>query len=315
MMKCLVTGASGYIGNSLLKRLVKEGYEVTGLIHKHETREVVNKANYVKGDITQIDTIKPLLKNVDYVFHCAAYVRDYGQRDVFFKINYEGTVNLAKACEEAGVKKFVFLSHIHYEEDDKTSYYSHTKSMAEKKLIEMYKSKNFPVIIIRPGNVFGPGHAIWVIYPIRAIQKNRISLIDHGKGIFLHTYIDNLMDAIILSLKKEKAIGQVIDITDGDNNTTWGDYLNHISKLSKKTGIKRNMSKKTAMFIAKTMMILYKIFRIKPLIAPMSVNIFTNKYKVSISKAESLLGYKPKIGYDLAMKNIEEWLRNEKYIQ
>jgi nucleoside-diphosphate-sugar epimerase len=186
--------------------------------------------------------------------------------------------------------------------------------MAEKYLLEQYKTKKFPVIIIRPGNVFGPGHAIWVIYPIRAIQKNRISLIDNGKGIFLHTYIDNLIDAIVLSLKQDKAIGQTIDITDGDNNTTWGDYLNHLARLSNKPGIKRNMSKTTAMLVAKFMMFSYKIFRTKPWVTPMSVNIFTNTEKVSIKKAENLIGYKPKINYDQAIEKIEEWLRSENYI-
>lgn len=313
-MKCLVTGAAGYIGNSLVKRLVKEGYDVTALIHKNKPRDIIKKANYVNGDITQVDSIKPLLKDIDYVFHCAAYVKDHGPKNVFFNINYEGTINLATACEKKGVKKFFFLSHIQYDADDKTSYYSQTKAMAEKYLLEKYKTKNFPVTIIRPGNVFGPGYSIWVIYPIKAIQKNRITLINNGKGIFLHTYIDNLIDAIILSLKQEKTTGKTIDITDGDNDTTWGEYLNHLAKLSGKSVIKRNMSKKTAMLIAKSMMLSYKIFRIKPWVTPMSVNIFTNNKKISISKAESLIGYKPKVNYDQGIKKVEEWLRREKYI-
>jgi len=314
-MKCLVTGAAGYIGSFLVKRLVTEGHEVTALIHKNKPIDVVEKANYVTADLTQIDSVEPLLKNIDYVFHCAAYVKDYGPKNIFFKINYEATVNLSKACEKAGVKKFVFLSsHINYETYDRANYYSKTKLMAEKYLLEQYKTKKFPVIIIRPGHVFGPGHAMWVVYPIRAIQKNRISLIDNGNRIFSHTYIDNLIDAIILSLKQDKAIGQTIDITDGDNNTTWGDYLNHLARLSGKPGIKRNMSKRTAMLVAKFMMISYKIFRIKPWVTPMSVNIFTNTEKISVSKAKSLIGYVPKVNYDEAMEKIEEWLRREKYI-
>jgi len=311
-MKCLVTGAAGYIGNKLVKRLVDEGHDVSALIHKHKPRNPVIKAKYINGDITDIDSIKPYLKEMDIVFHCAAYVKDHGPKKLFYKINYIATKNLADACEENNVKKFIFLSHIHYDKEEKTSYYTKTKALAEDYLLEKHKKNKFSVIIIRPGNVYGPGHAIWVIYPIRSIQKNRISLIDNGKGIFIHTYIDNLIDAIILTLQTDKAIGQRFDITDGEYNTTWAEYLNHLARLIGKPEIKRNMSKKTAMFIAKSMMLLHKLFRIKPWITPMSVNIFTNDLKVSISKAESILGYKPKVNYENGMKKVEEWLnKNE----
>jgi nucleoside-diphosphate-sugar epimerase len=74
------------------------------------------------------------------------------------------------------------------------------------------------------------------------------------------------------------------------------------------------MSKTTAMFIAKFMIFLYKIFRVKPWITPLSVNIFTNKEKVSISKAKTLLGYKSKINYDDGMKRVEKWLKKQNYI-
>jgi len=308
-MKCFVTGTAGYIGSSLVKRLVNEGHDVTGLIHKHKPRNAENKAKYVNGDITNINSVKPLLKNIDYVFHCAAFVKDYGSKKKFLEINLESTKKLAEECEKNSIKKFVFLSHIHYDINDKTSYYSQTKAMAEKLLLEKHKQNNFPVIIIRPGNVYGPCHAMWVIYPLKSIEKNRISLIDNGKGIFLHTYIDNLLDAIVLAVNTEKAIGQTINITDGDNNVTWGEYLNFLAKISGRDMIKRNMSKKTAMFIAKSMILLNKTLRVKPWITPMTVNIFTNQKKISISQAESLLGYKPKINYNQGIKNVEQWLK------
>lgn len=308
-MKCFVTGAAGYIGSSLVKRLVNEGHEVTGLIHKHKPRNAEKKAKYVNGDITNINSVQPFLKNIDYVFHCAAFVKDYGPKQKFLEINLESTKKLAEACEKNGIKKFVFLSHIHYDINDKTSYYSQTKAMAEKYLLEKHKQNNFPVVIIRPGNVYGPGYAMWVIYPLKSIEKNRISLIDNGEGIFLHTYIDNLLDAIILVVNTEKAIGQTINITDGDNTITWGEYLNHLAKISGEDKIKRNMSKKTAMFIAKSMIFFNKTLRAKPWVTPMTVNIFTNQKKISIGQAESLLGYKPKINYNQGIKNVEQWLK------
>jgi len=265
-MKCLVTGAAGFIGGALVKRLVKEGYEVKALIHKTKPKNYEKKATYVSGDITQFESLKPILKDVDFVFHCAALVKDYGPKKNFYKINLEGTKNVVNTSQECKIKKFIFLSHIRYESEKSYSYYSETKVLAEQFLIEKFKREEFPVIIIRPGNVYGPGATTWVLRPLEAIQKNRISLVDHGKGIFLHTYIDNLLDAIIASLNEPKALGKTIDITDGDNNTTWKEYFNTIAKIARKPNIERNMSKKTAFLISKLMIGLNKIVKIEAFI-------------------------------------------------
>jgi len=312
-MRCFVTGAAGFIGNALVKRLVKEGYKVRALVHKTKPKNYEKKAEYINGNISDIESIKSFLKDIDFVFHCAAIVKDYGPRKNFYKVNLDATKNLANVCEEIGIKKFVFLSHINYESEKNTGHYSITKTLAEKYLLEKYRKNKFPVVIIRPGNVYGPGATTWVLRPIRSIQKNRITLVDHGNGIFLHTYIDNLSDVLISVIKKPELSGETIDITDGDNNTTWKEYFNSLAKIAGKPKIEKNMSKNTALFVGKTMMILNKLFRIKPWVTPMAVNVLTNQNKVSIEKARSLLDYKPKIDFEKGMKQVEKWLKKEGY--
>jgi len=313
-MKCFVTGAAGFIGNSLVKRLITEGYEVRALIHKTKPKNYNKKAEYVNGNIKEFENIKNFLKDVDFVFHCAAIVKDYGPPDIFYKVNFEGTKNIADACEEFDVKKFIFLSHIRYESEEHTGYYSKTKYMAEEYLLKKYKKSKFPVVIIRPGNVYGPGATTWVLRILRSIQKNRISLIEHGNGIFLHTYIDNLLEALMAVIKIPGLSGETIDITDGDNSTTWNEYLNLIAKMAGKSNIEKNMSKKTALHISKIMMFLNKVFKIKPWITPMATHVLTNQNKVSIEKAKSLLDYEPKINFQDGIKQVEKWLRKENYI-
>jgi nucleoside-diphosphate-sugar epimerase len=313
-MKCLVTGAAGFIGSALVKRLVKEGYEVKALLHNTKPKIYEKKAEYIFGDITEIESIKPFFKDVDFVFHCAAIVKDYGPKNFFYKINLEGTKNLVKISEEFKIKKFIFLSHIRYEDEKVSNYYSYTKALAEQYLIEKFKKDNFPTIIIRPGNVYGPGATTWVLRPLKSIKENKISLIDHGKGIFLHTYIDNLLDAIIAALKEPKALGEIIDVTDGDNDITWGEYFNTVAKIAGKPNIKRNMSRKTALFVSKLMIFLNKLFKIEPWVTPMAVRVLTNQHKVSTEKAKNLLGYNPKVDFQEGIKKVEIWLKNENYI-
>jgi len=91
--------------------------------------------------------------------------------------------------------------------------------------------------------------------------------------------------------------------------------LNRLAKMAGKTNITRNMSKKTALFVGKVMMLLNRFFRIELWVTPMAVRIFTNQEKVSIEKAKALLGYEPRVDFDEGMKHVEKWLRRESYIE
>jgi nucleoside-diphosphate-sugar epimerase len=226
----------------------------------------------------------------------------------------EGTKNLIVASEASLVKKFIFLSHIRYESGKHRGYYHETKGIAEQSLMEKYTHDQFPVIIIRPGNVYGPGATTWVLRPLQAIQKNRIALIDKGTGIFLHTYIENLLDALLSTLHEPRAVGEIIDITDGDNSTTWGDYLNALANMTGKPPIKKNMSKRTALVVSKLMMIGYTLFKIEPWVTPVAIEIFTNQNTVSIEKAKTLLRYKPIVDFTKGLEHVERWLKVKGYI-
>jgi len=201
-----------------------------------------------------------------------------------------------------------------YENVDEIGYYSWSKKLAERYLIGQHTIFKFPCVIIQPGNVYGPGRAVWVLSPLKAIKNNKIALIDHGSGIFLHTYIDNLIDALIKSIKSEKAVGQIIPISDGDNDTKFRDYLDLLSKMVGKTAVKRNFSKNTGLFIAKIMLFLNRIFGVKPMFTPTVVYLMTNRKKVFLDKAKNILGYNPSIDYIDGMKKVEYWLKKEGYI-
>jgi nucleoside-diphosphate-sugar epimerase len=314
-MKCLVTGAAGFIGSSMVSRLIREGYEVKAIIHNSTSLKKEDKAEYITGDITDINSIEDTFQDVDYVMHFAAYVKDFGPKESFYDINYQGTKNLAFLSEKYNVKRFIFLSHIRYESNSDFGLYAKTKYLAENSLLEKNKENNFPVVIIRPGNVYGPGATIWVLRILELLKKNRILLIDDGKGIFLHTYIDNLLDAIILSLQNKEAIGEDFNITDDDHSITWKKYFDDLAKMAKLKPVNRNISKKTALRIGKFMIFLNKIFKIKPWVTPVAINILTNYDQISIEKAKKILNYSPKVNYEEGLKKCKEWLISENYIR
>jgi nucleoside-diphosphate-sugar epimerase len=309
-MRYLVTGAGGYIGNAIVKRLTKEGHDVVGMIHNKQSKNLDENVKYVVGDIVDFNSLKNRLENFDIVFHCAAYVKDYGPKKLFYKINYDGIKNIVKILDTNNIKKFIYLGHINYESRNKKNFYSITKQMAEQFLINKYKQNGFPVVVIRPGNVYGPNASNWVLRPIRAIKKKRISLIDDGGGIFHHTYIDNLLDALIATVKKPGLIGEIIDITDGDNDITWKDYFNDLAIIVGENSICKNISKNSAITIGKAMLILNKMFKIEPWITPSAVDVLTNKKSISIKKAIRLLNYYPRIDYTEGINMIRFWYEN-----
>ena len=314
-MKCLVTGAAGFIGSSMVSRLIREGYEVKAIIHNSTPLKKEDKVEYITGDITDINSIEKAFKDVDYVMHFAANVRDYGPKQPFYDINYKGTKNLAFLSEKYNVKRFIFLSHIRYESGSDFGLYAKTKYLAENFLLEKNKENNFPVVIIRPGNVYGPGATTWVLRILELLKKNRILFIDDGKGIFLHTYIDNLLDVIMLSLQNNEVIGDDFNITDDDHSITWKKYFDDLAEIAKLKPVSRKISKKTALRIGKFMIFLNKIFKIKPWVTPVAVNILTNYDHISIEKAKKILKYSPKVNYEEGLKRVKEWLISENYIK
>lgn len=312
-MNCVVTGASGFIGSHLVKRLIENGHHVRAVLHVSQPRQYDSRIDYVTADLTDPACVSDLVKKDDVVFHCAALVKDFGPKKEIMNINLWGTQNLVNACGSK-IKRFIFLSHLHNLSTKKIGTYSHSKSLVEQYLLRKYHDEQFPMVIVRPGNVYGPGATTWCLRPLRAIQQDRIALIDQGSGLFLHTYIDNLLDALHSTLTAPCLEGEVIDVTDGDATTTWKTYLNDLAALAGKPPITRNMTKTTASIISKFMMIRYYLFHIDPLLTPTAVHIFTNKRKVTIEKATKLLAYTPAIGYAEGMRRTALWLKTNQYI-
>ncbi|MBU0496750.1 MAG: NAD(P)-dependent oxidoreductase [Candidatus Thermoplasmatota archaeon] len=308
-MKIVVTGANGYVGSALTHKLASEGYTVYAMTHHDPLSFAMKNVTYFTGDITDRRFVKHVVSDADAVVHCAAKVLDYGPLSIFEKVNIIGTQNLLDACP-AHLQRFIYLGHIPYEWG-KRSAYTQTKWVAEQLIQKAFKNQGFPGVIIRPGNVYGPGAGTWVIRPLKAIQKKRIALIDHGTGIFLHTFIDNLIDALILALKKPDLEGEIFDVTDGDNTITWKQYLNDLADMVHQPPISLSLSKTTALWLARFAILVYQVIRIKPLITPMAVQIFTNQKTVSIQHAQTHLGYTPHISYSKGIEQIRTWVQHE----
>ena len=111
MSTAFVTGASGFIGGALTKRLVAEGWSVKALVRSEKSATVVRAlgADAIKGDLDDISAMTAGAAGADVAFHSAAHLGERGNSADFERVNVTGTANAVQAARDAGVPRFVHV--------------------------------------------------------------------------------------------------------------------------------------------------------------------------------------------------------------
>lgn len=323
----LITGANGFIGSHIVERMLKDGYKVRGLVRKSSDLSLINglDVELVYGDVTDGKSLDAAVQGVDIVIHNAGLASDWGSLDLFMKINFEGTKNLAIAAEKAGVKRFVLLSSVAIhgfgaerpmteESPIKTDgfHYSISKWEAEKWLMEFGKNSKMEVTAIRPGNVFGPKDHTFIEKYIDLLMRGHGGYVNRGESKTCPVYIGNLTNAISKAAVHPNAPGEAFIITDGlDIN-----WKNFTEKLADALQIKRpSMSIPYGIgnIIAGSMESLYLLFGIKkaPLLTKYRMNNGGKNYYFSIDKARKVLDFTPETDLDAAISETIRWYQSK----
>jgi dihydroflavonol-4-reductase len=182
-MNAFVTGSTGLLGNNLVHLLVKQGYQVKGLVRsKEKASNLLSDIDMkiVEGDMSDISGFASELNGCDLLFHTAAYFREYYQKpakhwQLFKKINIEGTIKLFSEAEKSGIRKAVYVSTAGVigrrssgaPGDESTSppplayrnLYLKSKFLAKEATKAFLEKHSLPVVLILPGWMFGPGDA------------------------------------------------------------------------------------------------------------------------------------------------------------
>jgi len=324
----LVTGASGFIGGRLAERLAtEEGVRVRGMFRRSKKAEGLQKLplETVQGDLLDLESLRRAVDGCDLVFHCAALVRETGDRNEFFSTNVKGTENILRVSKDVGVKKFIHFSSVSVygtnppdRADETTPFqpcgnlYCDTKMAAERAVWAAYQEARLPVVVIRPANVYGPYSNPWTVRPIKLINSGQMILINGGTGLCNYVYIDNLVDATLVATKRDQSVGEVYLISDG-MPVTWKEFFGYYAQMAGKPGI-RSVPEWIGKAIALGMEISSKLTGKPPKITREAVGFLTRKARFSIEKARHELGFQPRLSLEEGMKLTEQWLREAGYL-
>lgn len=315
--KMFITGGAGFIGTSLIKRLITDN-EV--IVYDNMSRNALKDSDLwnhpnlkiVQGDVLDYEFLKKNLpQDINFILHMAAIAGiDTVIKDPVktIEVNMIGTYHMLKALKELKlldkVERFINFSTSEvfgitaFRVDEKASTnlqpvgearwtYAVSKLAGEHLTYSYHKQYGLRAVTVRPFNVYGPGQvgegAIHH-FVVRAIKNE--PLIIHGDGDQIRSwcYIDDMVDGILLCLEKEEAIGEVFNIGNPKGTIT---ILGLAEKVIQLAG-----SSSQIVHVPKT----YVDVELR---VP------------SIDKAKTLLGFEPKVDLNEGIKRTIEWYRNK----
>jgi len=309
-VRALVTGGCGFIGSHLVEALLNRNCEVvvlddlsTGKKENIKSFEGCKNFTFIRGDIRNFDLVKTVVKDVEVIFHEAAIpsvVRSVKNPLLTHEVNVTGTLNVLKAGLDAGVKRVVYASSssvygdvkvLSKQEDMPTvpiSPYGVSKLAAEQYCKAFHQVYGLQTVCLRYFNVYGPRQTYGPYSGVITIFINKILkgespvIYGDGKQTRDFTNVVDVVHACFLAAKIKGAVGEIFNIATG-KPTTINFLAKKISKLCGRNGI-------------------------EPKYAPPRSGDVRFSY-ADISKAQKILGYKPRVELNEGLANLIEWFQ------
>jgi nucleoside-diphosphate-sugar epimerase len=316
--RVFVTGANGFIGRAVMTRYRGLGAEVCGVDMTADSAW-----NVVAGDVAEPGSWQTHARGADLVVNTAAVVSNTAPRELYWRISVNGVRKTLDAAVAGGAKRFVQISSCaafgkRFPPNAEETYpvaaatgrsYDDAKGGGEHPALAAHASGEMACTIIRPGDVYGPGSRPWVLIPLETIATSSAFVLPaHGKGILSPTYIDDLVDGIVLAAGSTVAAGHIFTLTGG-RGVTCAEYFAYHWRWAGKPGSPRSYSTGTVTRLATLAATVRRVLGQKSEAGPESLALLTKPGTFSIEKARRMLGYEPKVPLEEGMRRTEAWLR------
>jgi len=324
----LISGGTGFTGSFLAKRMLASGHRVRLLDNKEGAflgELAALGAEITLGSVTDQDLVQQLTDGTDVVFHLAAAFRQVNlPRPVYWNVNVEGTRNLLKAAETAGVSKFVYCStcgvHGNIKQPpaneaspiEPADYYQYTKYEGEQ-VAKEFMARGLDITILRPAAIYGPGDPERWLMLFRYAQNSRFLMFGNGETTYHPLYVENLVDAFELAMTKQAAKGQTYLIAD-ENYYTLNNLVKMIGVVLDLDVNIIHLPFRPLWLAAYGCELIYKPLKSDPPLFRRRVDWFRQARAFDISKAKQELGYQPKVDLLTGLTETARWYREQSLI-
>jgi uncharacterized protein YbjT (DUF2867 family) len=212
-MRVFLTGATGFVGRHMLRRLLDEGHAVRALVRDPaRAADLAQRGvDLVSGDVVEGAGLDQGLPGCDAVIHLVGIIVEKG-RNTFERVHHLGTRNVVEAAKRAGIRRLVHMSALGVRADGVAAYQT-TKWRGE----EEVRKSGIPYCILRPSLIFGPGDG-FVTQMIEAMRAAPVLRPVPGSGSpkFRPIFIDDLTACFARALTCDAATNQTIDLGGAD---------------------------------------------------------------------------------------------------
>ncbi|KAH9519881.1 hypothetical protein Btru_071129 [Bulinus truncatus] len=321
--KCLVIGGCGFLGQHLCESLLEKGWTVQ-VFDIRETFED-SRIKFFIGDLCKKEDLKPALEGVYCVFHCASPAPLSNNKALFYRVNYEGTLNIIATCKKVGVKRLVLTSSasVVYEgkgirngKEEELSYaskpldyYTETKILQEKAVLSA-NSEDFHTVAIRPHGIFGPKDLQLVPIAVDMAKKGKMKyIIGDGKNVVDFTYVGNVVHGHILAAENlnpgSLICGKAYHITNAEPIFFWTFMTRLLTGLgypAPRIHLPYTLVYIVALIMQLAAWILKPVVTITPSLTPTKVALAGTDHFYSCERAKHDMGYKPVYTLDEGLK-------------
>jgi nucleoside-diphosphate-sugar epimerase len=309
----LVTGATGFVGSSLIERLAAEGARVVGLT-RSVPRDAFAAIDWVEGSLEDAARMVEVTRGIDTMFHVGGMVGHFGSRREYLRINVGGTRNIIDACAKNGVRSLVFTSTPsviadgtgHFGIDETHPYsrrfespYSESKALAEQ-VVRAANSDALRTVCIRPHMIWGPGSGHW-IGGLRKLAKRRMLYqIGDGSNRVGITWIDDCVSAHVnawRAVEADAAVGGQAFFVHGGAPVRMWDWVRELTRAMNLPGIRGRIPRMVAKAGARAcdaMVVATRGSLHFPISAYLITELTTDHYS-RIDRARAWLGYEPAV--------------------
>jgi len=218
-MKYFVTGATGFVGGTLVKQIIKNGHEVNASVRDIEKADELKSlgVKLFKGDVTDKESMRAAMTGVDGVYHVAGWYK-VGVKDKTpgEKVNIQGTRNVLELMQELKIPKGVYTSTMAVNSDTKgklvnetyhftgkhISEYDRTKAIAHD-IAKEFIAAGLPLVIVQPGLIYGPGDTSSLRVALRDFLHGRLPMLP-TQTAFCWSHVNDIVQGHILAMEKGK---------------------------------------------------------------------------------------------------------------